>query len=115
MQTQPEATPRKEPTENTGSLFAEVVVIPLKYPRANQCSRTIRARPHSGHVPGCQEEIRGIIEAWDRRVPNRTKAHPKANVKASVKASPKSRNAAALTKSAAAFLKTNCAGYAIVA
>ena len=41
MQTLPEATPRKEPTENTGSLFAVVVVIPLKYPRANQCSRTI--------------------------------------------------------------------------
>lgn len=115
MQTLPEATPRKEPTEITRSLFAVVVVIPLNYPRANQCSRTIRERPHSGHVPGCQEEIRGIIAAWDRRVPNRTKAHPKASVKASVKASPKSRNAAAPTKSAAAFLKTNCAGYAIVA
>ena len=115
MQTLPEATPRKEPTEITRSLFAVVVVISLNYPRANQCSRTLRERPHSGHVPGCQEEIRGIIAAWDRRVPNRTKAHPKANVKASVKASPKSRNAAALTKSAAAFLKTNDAGYAIVA
>ena len=105
MQTLPEATPRKEPTEIIGSLFAVVVVLPLNYPRANQCSRTIRERPHSGHVPGCQEEIRGIIAAWDRRVPNRTKAHPKANVKASVKASPKSRNAAALTRSAAAFPK----------
>lgn len=41
MQTLPEATPRKEPTEIIGSLFAVVVVIPLKYPRANQCSRTI--------------------------------------------------------------------------
>ena len=111
MQTLPEATPRKEPTEIIGSLFAVVVVIPLNYPRANQCSRTIRERPHSGHVPGCQEEIRGIIAAYDRRVPNRTKTHPKA----SVKASPKSRNAAALMKSAAAFLKTNNAGYAMVA
>jgi hypothetical protein len=115
MQTLPEVTPRKEPTEIIGSLFAVVVVISLNYPRANQCSRTIRERPHSGHVPGCQEEIRGIIAAYDRRVPHRTKAHPKANVKASVKASPKSRNAAALTKSATAFLKTNDAGYAIVA
>lgn len=111
MQTLPEATPRKEPTEITRSLFAVVVVIPLNYPRANQCSRTARERPHSGHVPGCQEEIRGIIAAYDRRVPNRTKTRPKA----SVKASPKSRNAAALMKSAAAFLKTNDAGYAIVA
>jgi len=111
MQTLPEATPRKEPTEIIGSLFAVVVVIPLNYPRANQCSRTIRERPHSGHVPGCQEEIRGIIAAWDRRVSNRTETCPKA----SVKASPKSRNAAAPIKSAAAFLKTNCAGYAIVA
>ena len=115
MQTLLEATPRKEPTEIIGSLFAVVVVIPLNYPRANQCSRTIRERPHSGHVPGCQEEIRGIIEAYDRRVHHRAKAHPKARVKASVKASPKSRNAAALTQSAAAFLKTNDAGYAIVA
>ena len=115
MQTLPEATPRKEPTEIIGSLFAVVVVIPLNYPRANQCSRTIRERPHSGHVPGCQGEIRGIIAACDRRVHHRTKTHPKASVKASVKASPKSRNAAALTKNAAAFLKTNDAGYAIVA
>ena len=105
MQTQPEGTPRKEPTEIIGSLFAVVVVIPLNYPRANQCSRTIRERPHSGHVPGCQEEIRGIIAACDRRVHHRAKTHPKASVKASVKASPKSRNAAALTRSAAAFPK----------
>ena len=111
MQTLPEATPRKEPTEIIGSLFAVVVVIPLNYPRANQCSRTIRERPHSGHVPGCQDEIRGIIEAYDRRVHHRAKTHPKA----SVKASPKSRNAATPTQSAAAFLKTNDAGYAIVA
>ena len=107
MQTLPEATLRKEPTEIIGSLFAVVVVIPLNYPRANQCSRTIRERPHSGHVPGCQDEIRGIIEAYDRRVHHRAKTHPKASVK--------SRNAAAPTKSAAAFLKTNDAGYAIVA
>jgi len=107
MQTLPEATPRKEPTEIIGSLFAVVVVIPLNYPRANQCSRTIKERPHSGHVPGCQEEIRGIIAAWDRRVSNRTETCPKASLK--------SRNAAALTRSAAAFLKTNDAGYAIVA
>ena len=115
MQTLPEATPRKEPTEIIGSLFAVVVVIPLNYPRANQCSRTIRERPHSGHVPGCQEEIRGIIAACDRRVPHRAKTRTKTRPKASVKASLKSRNAAAFTRSAAAFLKTNCAGYAIVA
>ena len=101
MQTLPEATPRKEPTEITRSLFAVVVVISLNYPRANQCSRTIRERPHSGHVPGCQEEIRGTIAACDRRVHHRTKTHPKASVKASLK----SRNAAALTQSAAAFPK----------
>lgn len=41
MQTLPEVTPRKEPTEITGSLFAVAVVIPLNYPRANQCARPI--------------------------------------------------------------------------
>ena len=104
MQALPEVTPRKEPTEITGSLFAVVVVIPLNYPRANQCSRTIRERPDSGRIPGCQEEIScqeeigGIIAAYDRHVPNQAKTCLKAN--------PKSRNAAALTKSAAAFLKS---------
>ena len=102
MQTLPEATPRKEPTEITRSLFAVVVVISLNYPRANQCSRTIRERPDSGRIPGCQEEIRGIIAAYDRHVPNQAKTCLKANLKAN----PKSRNAAALTKSAAAFLKS---------
>ena len=77
MQTLPEATPRKEPTEIIGSLFAVVVVIPLNYPRANQCSRTRGERPHSGHVPGSQEEpgrqeeIGGIIAADGRPVPHR--------------------------------------------
>lgn len=111
MQTQPEATPRKEPTENTGSLFAEVVVIPLKYPRANQCSRTIRAGPHSGHVPGCQEEIRGIISAYARRVPNRTKTQ----AKASVKASPEKQKYCRTHKECNSISKANYAGYAIVA
>lgn len=70
MQTLPEATPRKEPTEITRSLFAVVVVISLNYPRANQCSRTIRERPHSGHVPGCQEEIGGgFTKAYDHPFP----------------------------------------------
>lgn len=104
-------TPRKEPTEITGSLFAVVVVIPLNYPRATQCSRTIGERPHSGRIPGCQKEIGGIVAAHDRKVPHRAKTC----LKATPKASPKNRNAAALAKSAAAFLKTNDAGYAIVA
>lgn len=111
MQTLPEVTPRKEPTKIARSLFAAVAVIPLNYPRANQCSRTIGERPHSGRFPGCQEEIGGTVAAYDRHVPHRAKTC----LKASPKASPKSRNAAALTKSAAAFLKTNDAGYAIVA
>lgn len=111
MQALPEVTPRKEPTEITGSLFAVAVVIPLNYPRANQCSRTIGERPHSGRIPGCQEEIGGTIAAYDRHVPHQAKTCLKANLKAS----PKSRNAAALTQSAAAFLKTNDAGYATVA
>ena len=39
MQTLPEATPRKEPTEIIGSLFAVVVVISLNYPRVFQYAR----------------------------------------------------------------------------
>ena len=77
MQALPEVTPRKEPTEITGSLFAVAVVIPLNYPRANQCSRTIGERPHSGRFPGCQEEIGGTIAAYDRHVPHRAKPRPK--------------------------------------
>ncbi len=73
MQTLPEVTPRKEPTEITGSLFAVVVVIPLNYPRANQCSRTIGERPDSGRVPGCQEEIRGIAAAYAPEFPTKLK------------------------------------------
>ncbi len=102
MQTLPEVTPRKEPTEIARSLFAAVAVIPLNYPRANQCSRTIRERPDSGRVPGYQEEISSIIAAHHRHVPHRAKTC----LKATPKASPKSRNAAALTQSAAAFLKS---------
>lgn len=56
MQALPEVTPRKEPTEITGSLFAVMVVIPLNYPRANQCSRTIGERPDSGRGPDYQED-----------------------------------------------------------
>lgn len=77
MQALPEVTPRKEPTEITGSLFAVAVVIPLNYPRANQCSRTIGERPDSGRFPGCQEEIGGTIAAYDRHVPHRAKPRPK--------------------------------------
>ena len=79
MQALPEVTPRKEPTEITGSLFAVVVVIPLNYPRANQCSRTIRERPDSGRIPGCQEEIscqeeiRGITAAYAPDFPTKLK------------------------------------------
>lgn len=73
MQALPEVTPRKEPTEITGSLFAVVVVIPLNYPRANQCSRTIGERPDSGRVPGCQEEIRGITAAYAPEFPTKLK------------------------------------------
>ena len=73
MQALPEVTPRKEPTEITGSLFAVVIVIPLNYPRANQCSRTIRERPDSGRIPGCQEEIRGIIAAHAPEFPTKLK------------------------------------------
>ena len=49
MQTLPEATPRKEPTEIIGSLFAVVVVISLNYPRAPQYSRahTLQAESSS--------------------------------------------------------------------
>ena len=96
MQALPEVTPRKEPTEITGSLFAVVVVIPLNYPRANECSRTTREQPHSGHVPGCQEEIRGFIKAYSHPFP--AELNPS-------ETQPKSRNAAALVKSAAAFQK----------
>lgn len=39
MQALPEVTPRKEPTEITGSLFAVAVVIPLNYPRVFQYAR----------------------------------------------------------------------------
>lgn len=73
MQALPEVTPRKEPTEITGSLFAVVVVIPLNYPRANQCSRTIGERPHSGRFPGCQEEIGGTIAAYTPEFPTKLK------------------------------------------
>lgn len=73
MQALPEVTPRKEPTEITGSLFAVVVVIPLNYPRANQCSRTIGERPDSGRVPGCQEEIGGITAAYAPEFPTKLK------------------------------------------
>lgn len=73
MQALPEVTPRKEPTEITGSLFAVMVVIPLNYPRANQCSRTIRERPDSEHIPGCQEEIRGIIAVYAPEFPTKLK------------------------------------------
>lgn len=73
MQALPEVTPRKEPTEITGSLFAVAVVIPLNYPRANQCSRTIRERPDSGRIPGCQEEIRGIAAAYTPEFPTKLK------------------------------------------
>lgn len=52
MQALPEVTPRKEPTEITGSLFAVVVVIPLNYPRANECSRTTRDVSTAGSIPG---------------------------------------------------------------
>ena len=110
MQTQPEATPRKEPTEDTGSLFAEVVVIPLKYPRANQCSRTIRARPHSGHIPGCQEEIRGFIKAYSQPFPaglNPSETQPESQ--------PGKQKCCRTREECSSIPKANYAGYAIVA
>ncbi len=114
MQTQPEATPRKEPTENTGSLFAEVVVIPLKYPRANQCSRTIRARPHSGHVPGCQKEIRGFIKAYSHPFPaelNPIERQPESQPKIQ----PEKQKCCRTHEECSSISKANYAGYAIVA
>lgn len=110
MQTQPEGTPRKEPTENTGSLFTEVVVIPLKYPRANQCSRTMREQPHSGHIPGCQEEISGFIKAYSRPFP--AELNPPESRSES---QPEKQKCCRARKECSSISKANYAGYAIVA
>ena len=114
MQTLPEATPRKEPTEIIGSLFAVVVVIPLNYPRANQCSRTIRERPHSGHVPGCQEEIGGFIKAYSYPFPaelNPTETQPESRSESH----PEKQKCCRTHKECSSIPKANYADYAIVA